>query len=146
LLVYLIITDNVDTEGLGLKYKGFLDGKLDINGDFLYSFARTLIGVRGGQYVQSPTGTTTNGLFYFIPASNVPTVKTQTFQFKLDAKYVINKPSALHLSYLYQRMLSNDYVYTGMQPAGTPQGVVPTYEQAPTYSTHVVGLSYIYNF
>jgi hypothetical protein len=140
------MTDSVDTVGLGLKHKGLFDGKLDIKGDFLYSYARTLIGVTGGQYVQSPTGTAANGPFYYIPASNMPTVKTQTFQFKLDAKYTINKPSALHLSYLYQRLLSTDYVYIGMQAAGTPQNLFPTYEQAPAYSTHVIGLSYIYNF
>jgi hypothetical protein len=76
----------------------------------------------------------------------MPTVKTETFQFKLDAKYIISKPSAIHLSYMYQRLLSSDYIYTGMQPAGTPTGVLPTFEQAPQYSIHVVGLSYIYNF
>ena len=139
------MSDNVDTVGLGVKHKGFLNGKLDLNGDFLYSFARTLIGVAGGQYVQAPTGVTGRPYSY-IPAADMPTVKTQMYQFKLGAKYIINKPSAVHLSYMYQYMFSSDYVYTGMQTAGTPQGVMPTFEQAPTYSNHVVGLSYIYNF
>jgi MtrB/PioB family decaheme-associated outer membrane protein len=140
------MTDNIDTVGFGVKRKGFLDGKLDVNGDFLYSFARTLIGVTGGQYVQSPTGTPANGPFLFIPAANMPTVKTEMYQFKLDAKYIINKPSAVHLSYLYQYLFSSDYIYTGMQLSGTPQALMPTFEQAPTYSIHAVGLSYIYNF
>jgi MtrB/PioB family decaheme-associated outer membrane protein len=136
------MNDNIDTVGLGAKHKGFLNGKLDINGDFLFSFARTLIDVTGGNY-QLPTGGTK---YYYTPAANMPTVKTQTFTFKLDAKYIINKPSAVHLGYMYQRMLSSDYIYTGMQPIGAPQGVMPTFEQAPQYSIHVVGLSYIYNF
>jgi MtrB/PioB family decaheme-associated outer membrane protein len=140
------MADDVDTVGLGVKHKGFFDGKLDVNGDFLYSFAKTLIGVAGGQYVQSPLGTATNGPFLYIPASNMPAAKTEMFQFKLDSKYIINKPSALHLTYLYQRMMSSDYTYTGAQFYGTPQGVMPTQEQAPVYSNHVIGLSYMYNF
>jgi MtrB/PioB family decaheme-associated outer membrane protein len=136
------MSDNINTVGLGVKHKGFLNGKLDINGDFLYSFARTLIGVTGGQY-SLPTGGTT---YYFTPAANMPAVKTETFQFKLDTKYIINKPSAVHLTYMYQHLFSSDYIYTGMQQTGTPTGVMPTLEQAPTYSIHAVGLSYIYNF
>lgn len=135
-------SDNVDTVGVSFKRKGFLDGKLDINGDFVYSFARTLVAVSGGNYVLPAGGTT----YYYEPAANMPTVKTQTFQFKLDAKYTINKPSAIHLSYMYQRMLSNDYVYTGTQLAGSPTGVMPTLEQAPSYSINVIGLSYIFKF
>jgi len=140
------MSDNINTVGLGVKHRGFLNGKLDFNSDFVYSFARTLIGVTGGQYVQSPTGTAANGPFFFIPAANMPTVKTETFQVKLDAKYIINKPSAVHLIYMFQHLFSSDFIYTGMQPAGTPQSVMPTFEQAPTYSIHAVGLSYIYNF
>ncbi len=134
------MSDNVDTVGLGVKHKGFLNGKLDINGDFLYSFARTLIGVTGGRYQAFGSSQV------YTPAANMPEVKTQMYQFKVDAKYTINKPSAVHLSYMYQYMFSSDYIYTGMQLAGTPQGVMPTFEQAPTYSIHAVGLSYIYNF
>jgi hypothetical protein len=136
------MNDNVDTVGLGVKHKGFLNGKLDINGDFLYSFARTLIGVTGGRYQAFGTPSTA----YYTAAADMPTVKTQMYQFKVDAKYIINKPSAVHLSYMYQYLFSSDYIYTGMQSTGTPQGVMPTYEQAPTYSIHAVGLSYIYNF
>jgi hypothetical protein len=140
------MSDNVDTVGFGVKHKGFLNGKLDVNGDFLYSFARTLIGVSGGSYSKTTPATTTAGPYYYNPAVDMPTVKTQMYQFKVGAKYIINKPSALHLSYMYQYMFSSDYVYTGMQTSGTPQGVMPTFEQAPSYSNHVVGLSYIYNF
>ena len=139
------MNDDVDTVGFGIKHKGFLNGKLNLNGDFLYSFARTLIGVDGGQYVQTPASVTGRP-YYYLSATDMPTVKTQTFQFKLDAKYSINKPSALHLSYMYQHLLSSDYIYTGTQFSGTPTGVTPTLEQSPIYSIHAIGLSYIYNF
>ncbi len=71
------MNDNVDTVGLGIKRKGLFGGKLDLNGDFLYSFARTLIGVKGGQYVQSPKGTAADGPFYYIPAADMPECNLQ---------------------------------------------------------------------
>ena len=76
----------------------------------------------------------------------MPIVNTQTYQFKLNAKYNVNKASALNLTYSFQHMWSNDYTYIGMQQYGTPTGVMPTNMQAPVYSIHAVGLSYIYNF
>jgi hypothetical protein len=140
------MSDFVNTVGLGFKHKGFLNGKMDVKGDFLWSFARTLIGVEGGQYARTTTASATNGPFYYTQAADMPVVKTETFQFKLDAKYIINKPSAVHFSYLFQRSLNRDYFYTGTQAAGTPTSVMPTFEQAPNYAVHVFGLSYIYNF
>lgn len=141
-------SDNIDTVGLGLKHSGLFSGKLDLTGDFLYSFARTQMDINGGNYVQSLlTGSTsTNGPWYYIPAANMPEVKTQMFQFKLGGKYQINKSSAAHLTYLFQHLMSSDYIYTGMGPAGTPTGVMPTNEKAPTYTVHAFGLSYVYNF
>ena len=138
--------NDINTIGLGLKNKGLFSGKLDLAGDVLLSLARTSTGVNGGQYVQSPTGTATNGPFYYIPAAAMPDVNSQLYQFKFDAKYSFNKSSAAHLTYLFQHLWSTDYIYTGQQPAGTPTGVMPTFQQAPTYSIHAVGLSYIYNF
>ncbi|MEI7867410.1 MAG: MtrB/PioB family decaheme-associated outer membrane protein [Candidatus Methylumidiphilus sp.] len=138
--------NDINTVGLGLKHKGLFSSKLELNGDFLLSFARTTTDINGGQYVQSPTGTATNGPFYYIPAAGMPDVNTQMYQFKLDAKYNVSKASAAHLTYMFQHMWSNDYTYIGQQPLGTPTGVMPTFMQAPVYSVHAIGLSYIYNF
>jgi hypothetical protein len=140
------MTDNIDTVGFSLKHKGLFSGKLDISGDFLYSFARTLVNVTGGQYMASPSGSVTDGPYTYISAAPLPEVRSQTYTFKLDAKYAINKSSSAHLTYLYQHLNSNDYIYTGMQPAGTPTNVMPTLEKAPVYGVNVIGLSYIYNF
>jgi hypothetical protein len=139
-------TDNIDTVGLGLKHKGFLSGKLDLTGDFFYSFARTLVDVSGGQYVLTPGGDVDAGPYSYIRAAALPEVRSQTFTFKLDAKYTINRSSAAHLTYLFQHLNSRDYIYTGMQPAGTPTSVMPTFETAPNYSVNAIGLSYVYNF
>ncbi len=138
--------NDINTIGLGLKNKGLFSGSLELAGDVLLSLAKTSVDVGGGQYVQSPTGTAANGPFYYIPAANMPDVNSQLYQFKFDAKYSFNKASAAHLTYLFQHLWSTDYVYTGQQPLGTPTGVMPTYQQAPVYSVHAFGLSYIYNF
>jgi len=140
------MSDNIDTVGWGLKHKGLFSGKLDLMGDFLYSFARTNVDVNGGVYTTSPTGTAANGPTYLIGTADMPQVKSQLLSFKLDGKFTINKSSAAHLTYLYQHLISNDYIYTGLSQAGTPTGVMPTNAQAPTYSVHAFGLSYIYNF
>jgi len=138
--------NNINTVGLGLKQKGLFSGKLDLNGDFLLSFAKTTTDISGGQYSSVTGANATTGPFYYIPATNMPIVNTQTYQFKLNAKYSVNKASAVNLTYSFQHMWSNDYTYIGMQPFGTPTGVMPTNLQAPVYSIHAVGLSYIYNF
>jgi MtrB/PioB family decaheme-associated outer membrane protein len=138
--------NNIDTVGFGLKHKGFLSGKLDLASDFLYSFARTNVNVNGGVYTTSPTGTAANGPTYLLQAANEPEVKSQLFSLKFNAKYSISKSSAAHFTYLYQHLISNDYIYTGMSIAGTPTGVMPTNAQAPNYSVHAFGLSYIYSF
>ncbi len=135
--------NNINTVGLGVKQKGLLSGKLDLTGDFLLSFARTTTDVSGGNYA-AVTGTSSP--YYYIPATNMPVVNTQMYQFKLDAKYNFNKASAVHLTYSFQHLWSDDYTYIGMQQYGTPQAVMPTNMQAPVYSIHAVGLSYIYNF
>ncbi len=140
------MSDNIDTVGMGLKHKGLLSGKLDLTGDFLYSFARTQVDVNGGTYSQVTGANTTNGPYYYTPATNMPEVKTQVFQFNLSAKYAFNKSSSAHLTYIFQHMISNDYIYSGMSVAGTPTGVMPTLEQAPVYTVHAFGLSYLYNF
>ena len=138
--------NNINTVGLGLKQKGLFSGALDLNGDFLLSFAKTTTDISGGQYSAVTGASTTTGPYYYIPATNMPIVNTQTYQLKLNAKYNVNKASALNLTYSFQHMWSNDYTYIGMQPFGTPTGVMPTNMQAPVYSIHAVGLSYIYNF
>jgi hypothetical protein len=138
--------NNINTVGLGVKHKGLLSGKLELNGDFLLSLAKTTTDVSGGQYSQVTGANAVNGPFYYIPAANMPDVNTQVYQFKLNAKYNFSKSSAAHLTYSFQHMSSNDYIYTGMNQLGTPAGVMPTNMQAPVYSVHAVGLSYIYNF
>jgi len=141
--------DKVDTLGVVLKQKGLLAGKLEMAEDLTFSRAHTDVGVGGGNYLANPlllaTNPATATAYYYIPAAAMPTVTTNTVELKVRGKYRIDKTSAVNLMYAYQHMTSDDYIYTGMQ-IGTGTNYMPTMEQAPSYTVHIVGASYIYNF
>jgi MtrB/PioB family decaheme-associated outer membrane protein len=141
--------DKVDTAGIGVRYKGAMDGRLDLGGDLVYSRARTDNAMTGGTYANNPAAVAgqpaVSPAAIFIPAANLPTVKTNTIELKLTGQYAIDRVSAVRLLYWFQRLQSNDYAYAGMQ-YGTITSVMPTNEQAPNYKVHVVGISYVYRW
>lgn len=137
--------DRVDTLGISFKRDKLLAGKLDLAGDLSYTRARTNIGVNGGNYQANPFGAVAPAALFFIPATDLPTVKTETVNLVLSGKYTVNKASSIWAGYNFQHMSSNDYVYAAMQPGGLA-GQLPTYEKAPSYNVHTIGVSYIYSF
>ncbi len=141
--------DKVDTFGLAATQKGLIGGKLDLAGSVAVSLGRTTNSVSGGNYVNNPLAVTgapsgTVAAFY-VPATALPVVTTNTTDLKLAAKYSLSKASAVRLGYRYQHMTSSDWSYAGLQ-AGGLSGVLPTNEKAPNYSVHTVVLSYLYTF
>jgi len=124
-------------------------GRLDLGGDLVYSRARTNNGMTGGTYANNPAAVAGRPAVVpaaiFIPAADLPTVKTNTIELKLSGQYAIDNASAVRLLYWFQRLQSNDYAYAGMQ-FGTITSVIPTSEQAPNYRVHVVGVSYVYRW
>lgn len=147
--------DKVDTLGISFKRDKLLAGKLDLAGDLVFTWARTDIGVNGGNYANNPYNRTTapigvpasNGPFaaFYIPATDLPTVTTRTVAIQLSGKYIVSKASSVWAGYNFQHMSSSDYAYDGMQPGGLA-GVLPSYEKAPSYNVHTIGVSYIYSF
>lgn len=137
--------NDVDVLGFSLVKSGLMSGKLSLAGDFVVSLARTNVGVQGGNYVNNPLAAAGGTAAFFIPATNLPEVETNTFDLRLTAQYAFNKASSIRAMYSYMRMDSSDYAYQGMQP-GALVAVLPTYESAPTYSVHAIGLSYNYSF
>jgi MtrB/PioB family decaheme-associated outer membrane protein len=144
--------DKVDTLGFNLKKKGLLQGKLELDGDLIYSRAASDNNVTGGGYVNNPAAVA-NGAgaagsigAYYISATALPTVTTDTVQLKVRGKYAINKAQAVKLSYSYTYMKAVDWAYDGMQTTGGLTGVLPTNEQAPNYTVHTVGATYVYSF
>ena len=141
--------DKVDTFGIGLRHKGLMAGRLDLAADLVYTHANTDIGVQGGSYVNNPFAVAGQPAVVpavlFIPAGNMPTVKSETVELRLNGQYVIDRSSTVRLLYWYQHLKTNDYAYDGMQ-YGTVSSVMPSSEQSPNYNVSVVGVSYIHRW
>jgi len=142
--------DKNSTLGLTVRHKGLMAGKLDLKGDVVYTRAKTDIGVNGGSYVQNPLLTSTAGqtaavAFYYIPAAALPTVTTNTLEVRIGGRYEIDKASAVRVGYTYSRLKAVDWAYNGMQ-FGTGTNYLPTNEQAPNFTVHVIGAAYAYSF
>ncbi len=140
--------DKVNTAGFGLA-KGA--GPLDLTSDLTFSRARSDNNVTGGNYVNNPlTGPgapPTNVAAFYIPATALPTVKTDTVELRLHGRYALTPRMSLLMGYAYQRMKSQDYFYEGLQVGdGTIVNVFPTNEQPFNYGVHSFGLSYIFAF
>jgi hypothetical protein len=141
--------DRVNTLGLNVNQKGLLAGQLDLSGNLSLSRANSDTGVTGGNYVNNPLAVTgappdTVAAFY-IPASALPTVKTNTAELRLNARYNLSKDKRLGVGYLWQHMKAVDWAYEGMQYGGL-SGVLPTNETAPNYTVQTLVLSYQQSF
>ncbi len=145
-------TDKTDTLGFTLARNGLLSGKLDLSASLFLSQARSVIDVNGGSYVNNPyAGSTAAGAIsptvaaWYIPATALPTVKTDAAELRLGGSYRLDKQRTLRLAYGYQTLRTSDWAYAGLQPGGLA-GVLPTLEQSPHYQVHSVGLSYVASF
>ena len=141
--------DRVDTIGFTLAKQGLFSPKFNLSASVVYSRARTDINVTGGSYVANPlaaAGAQPGGIGnYFIAASALPAISTETMEIVLDGRYQIDKQSAVHVRYLYGHMKAVDWAYDGMQ-FGTGTNFLPTNEQAPNFRAQAVGVSYVYKF
>ena len=141
--------DKVDTFGATLQQKNLLGGKLEVNGTLAVSRAHSTNDVRGGNYVNNPlavagapAGTVAA---YYIAATPLPLVKTDTIDLQLNGLYAVTKAAGVRLGYRYQHMISSDWSYDGLQYGGL-NTVLPTNERAPNYSVHTFVVSYVYTF
>lgn len=138
--------DKVHSAGIGLRKQV---GALDLNGNVIYSHARWNNNVVGGNWnnniLNGPGAAPTTIAAYFIPATPVPAVTTDTGELRLFGTYALDRLQSVRVSYSYLRMRSNDLAYEGMQ-FGSVSGVLPTNEQAFRYSVNMLGISYVLNF
>jgi hypothetical protein len=81
----------------------------------------------------------------YIPAAGLPPVTTRTLELRLTGHINLSASADMRVFYLYQRLKSTDFAYQGMQ-FGTGTEQLPTLEQAPNYTVHVVGLTFGYRF
>jgi MtrB/PioB family decaheme-associated outer membrane protein len=150
--------DDIDSLGLGVKKKGLMGGKLEIGADLLYTRANSPVGINANQ---ANTGT---GAY-----SPLPDILSQSDQIKLNAKYTVDKNSAVRFTYATMHLTSTNYAWDGLQTgshtgysaasatngcavgnAGCGAGyyniLLPTNEKAPNYRVNVVSVTYLYSF
>lgn len=127
------------TLGLNAKHGGMLGGKLDIVGDLTYSLSTSSYATAYSyQECAAGTGGYTCG--------SLPDIRSELIQFKLAGNYRVDKSNKVVAGYLYQHLNSNDYYYNAYQTGYTPTSLMPTNQQAPSYSQNVLYASYVYEF
>ncbi len=141
--------DALHSVGISLIRKSLLDAHLDLTGNFTLSRDRSDNNVTGGNWANNvlvgPAAPPTTIAAYFIPATALPTVFTNTYELRVNGTYNLNSRQAVRVLYTYMRMRSADWSYEGMQ-FGSLSGVLPTNEQPFSYAVHVVAVSYVMTF
>jgi hypothetical protein len=141
--------DKIDTFGLAVKEKRLFGSKLDLSGDLTFSQAKSDQGFTGGNYVNNPlavAGAPVGTIAaYYIAATPMPTVKTDTISVNVNGRYPLSKASSVRAGFQYGHSKAVDWQYQGMQYGGLA-GVLPSLEQAPSYTVHVIAVGYTYTF
>ena len=132
--------DQVNTVGLGFKSKGMMGGKLELSGDLVYSRAKTPISVSGGNYQSNGVVTA------YAAASSLPDITQTMTDLRLSGKYMLNKASAVRLSYMGRKMASSDWQWDAYANPLTLQTINGTGMMSPNYTVHVLSASYLYSF
>jgi MtrB/PioB family decaheme-associated outer membrane protein len=133
------LDDNGHSFGLLAKQGGLLNGKFEVIGDMSYSLDTSSYST---QVPYDPTC----GTLAVLTCGGVSPIKNELISLKLTGNYKILDRGKLSLSYLYQKLNSNDYYYNGYQFGYTPNRVMPTGLQEQSYTANVVALSYTYSF
>jgi len=138
--------DKANTVGFGFTHKA---EHLELTGNLLVSRARWDNNVSGGNWANNikngPGAAPTTIAAYFIAATPLPTVITNSADLRLNARYLLAHGQSLRLAYAFLQMSSSDFAYEGMQ-FGSLSGQLPTNEQPFNYKVHVIGVSYVVSF
>jgi MtrB/PioB family decaheme-associated outer membrane protein len=145
--------DKIDTVGFTLGRKNLAGGKVELAGEVMYTRARTRNAVTGGSYVNNPLALAAPApplpsgalAVFFIPAADYPLIRNDQIGIRPSATYAISKSARLQGFYWYQRLMSSDWRYQGLQ-YGTKLNFLPTSEVSPSYAVHVAGLSLTWVF
>lgn len=125
--------------GISTKHRGLMGGKLEVIGDLSYSLDKS-------RYSTQVPYSATCGAANTLSCGETPDIKSELITLKLTGSYQVDKSAKVALGYLYQKLNSSDYYYSGLQNGTTPNRVIPTNEQAPNYSVNVVTATYIHTF
>jgi MtrB/PioB family decaheme-associated outer membrane protein len=140
------LTQNDLTIGLGAKQGGLMGNKLDLSGDVTYSHAKSTYDTELN-YVSADGNGNTCSSVYFQTCGALPDITSDTLRVKLSGAYKVDKFSKFTVGYLFQQLRSTDYLYNAYQTGSatspnTMATLLPTNQQAPSYSVNVVSVSY----
>jgi hypothetical protein len=133
------------TFGLGIRHGGLMSGKVNLNGDLTYSLGQTFYNTTPGTYTYTGSTAASNGA-YVGSFGAPPAIRNDLIALRIGGTYQIDKNSKLGLQYLYQRLLSNDYYYNGLQYGYTSTGLMPTNQTSGSYNVNVFTVGYTYSF
>ncbi len=136
------LSENESTVGINAKHSGLMGGKLDLSADLTYSLSKTGYTTTDNYVNAACTAVSTSGY----ACGSTPDIKSELVQFKLAGDYKLDKVSTIKLGYIYQKLKSTDYYYNAYQMGYTPTSLMPTNQQAPSYSVNVITASYLYIF
>ena len=133
------LQDNSNTVGLLTRRDGLLNGKLELIGDLSYALDTT------GYLTQAPYSPTC-GSGTSLTCGSLSPISNEIISLKFTGNYKVHKNGKLSLTYMYQKLNSNDYFYNGQQFATTPSTLLPTSLQPQSYAVNVIALSYNHSF
>jgi MtrB/PioB family decaheme-associated outer membrane protein len=137
---YNKLDDNGNAVGLLARHGGMLNGKLEIIGDMSYALDTSTYST------QVPYSDPACGSTRTLTCGTLSPIRNELISLKLTGNYKVLKNGKISLTYLYQKLNSNDYFYNGQQFATTPSTLMPTGLQMQNYAVNVVALSYNYAF
>lgn len=135
------LTENDLTLGVGAKQGGLMANKLELSGDLTYSLDKTSYSTVFNYAAQDSNGNTCSSVYY-LTCGSTPDIKSDMLQLKLAGVYKVDKDSKVRVGYMFQRLNATDYLYNAYQYGSTPTSLLPTNQQAPSYSVNVVSVSY----
>jgi MtrB/PioB family decaheme-associated outer membrane protein len=133
------LSDDDTTFGLSANQKGLIGSKLELAEMLTYSLGRT------GYSTQVPYLATCSAATS-LTCGDTPDIKNKMLSIGISGHYQVDKSSKIALSYMFQKLDSNDYLYNFYQTGYVGTGNLPTNEQSPSYSVSVVTATYTYTF
>lgn len=143
------LTDDQLMLGLGSKQKDLMAGKLTLSEELSYSLGKTdySTGV-GGTGSGSTCTVSSTGTTQTTNCGSFPTIKSGITTLKLSGSYMISKPASMVLGYQYQHLSVTDPQYYADYQFGyvSGSGILPSFQQAPSYNVSEVFVAYKYSF
>jgi MtrB/PioB family decaheme-associated outer membrane protein len=138
------IKEDVTSFGIGSQHTGLMDGKMEVTTDLSYSMDKTKWNTQVFYLTEANCGigstASTAG------SCGQVEMKNKLTTFKVTDSYLLSKNGKISLGYIYEHNNNSDFFYNIYQTGYTPRDLMPTNEQAPNYTVHLVTASYTYLF